>query len=158
MYRIKMSCDARQGLRRMDNMKDAATDFRMVFIWAQRELGKMNRENFAASGLPVGGWSPLKPRYASWKIRNFPGAPIMVQTGKLFNAVGAMNGAGSYIRKTTSEFVVDIEYASFHQYGTSKMAKRQIVMDTPLFAQSVADKAKEHIVNAANNLLQRVRL
>lgn len=156
MYNIKMSCDARQGLRRMDNMKDAATDFRPVFRWAQQELGKMNRDNFTASGLPVGGWSPLKPKYAAWKSRNFPGAPIMRQTGRLFNAISNMNGAGTYIRKTSSEFVVDIEYASFHQYGTTKMAKRQIVMDTPLFARSVADKAKDHIVRAANNITQRI--
>lgn len=150
-----MTCDNRRGMTRMDRMFEAASNFAPVFRWAQQELGKMNRDNFTSAGLPVGGWSPLKPRYAAWKARNYPGAPIMVQSGRLFRAVGLMNGAGTRIGLTRAEFVVDVEYASFHQYGTTKMAKRQIVLDTPIFALALARKAKSHITDAANNAFRR---
>lgn len=155
MYRIRMSCDNRRGVLRMDKMLEAASDFRPVFRWAQRELGKMNRDNYTASGLPVGGWSPLKPAYSAWKARNFPGAPIMVQTGRLFRAVGQMNGAGTKIGRNRAEFNVGVDYASFHQYGTTRMEKRRVVLDTPLFAREVAREAKDHITDAANGVIRR---
>ncbi len=156
MLRLKIKCDNRRAMLRLDAMKNAATDFRPVFEWARRELAKSYKDNFTASGLPVGGWSPLKPEYASWKARNFPGAPLMVQTGKLFRDVSSLRGAKTSIRKTKATFSTSgIEYASFHQYGTSRMAKRVVIFEPPLFAQKLANEAKEHITDAANGVIRR---
>lgn len=144
-------------MARLDKMEAAAKDFRIVFEWARKELAKANAANFTASGLPVGGWSPLKPKYASWKARNFPGAPIMVQNGALRRDLTTLRGAASEIRMTSAKFGTNIEYAKFHQYGTSRMAKRQIVFEPPLFAKQLAEQAKKHIVDAANNAARRRR-
>ena len=140
---------------RLEAMDSAAKDFRIVFEWARRELAKANAANFTASGLPVGGWSPLKPKYASWKARNFPGAPIMVQGGALRRDLSTLRGPANDIRKTSAKFGTSIEYAKFHQYGTTRMAKRQIVFEPPLFSKQLAQKAKRHIVDAANGAARR---
>lgn len=156
MVRLKIKCDNRRAMLRLDAMERAAKDFRPVFDWARRELAKSYKDNFTASGLPVGGWSPLKPRYAAWKARNFPGAPLMVQTGKLFRDLSSLRGPKNEIRRTKATFSTSgIEYASFHQYGTSKMAKRVIMFEPPLFARRLAEEAKEHITDAANGVIRR---
>lgn len=156
MYRIKIKCDNRRAMLRLKAMEDAAKDFRPVFEWARQELAKSYRDNFTASGLPVGGWSPLKPQYAAWKARNFPGAPIMQQTGKLFRDLSSLRGAKTEIRRTKATFSTSgIEYASFHQYGTSRMAKRMVIFEPPLFAQKLAFEAEEHITDAANGVIRR---
>lgn len=157
MYRMTMKRDIRRALRRLDAMEDAAKDFRVVFQWARTELAKANAANFSSSGLPVGGWSPLKPKYAAWKSRNFPGAPIMVQGGSLRRDLSTLRGPANDIRKTKAKFGTSIEYAKFHQYGTTKMAKRQIIFEPPLFAKQLALQSKQHIVNAANNAARRRR-
>lgn len=155
MMRMTVKCDTRRAMARLDNMEEAAKDFRVVFQWARTELAKANAANFSASGLPVGGWSPLKPRYASWKSRNFPGAPIMVQDGSLRRDLSTLRGPANDIRRTSAKFGTSIEYAKFHQYGTTRMPKRQIVFEPPLFAKQLADKAKQHIVDAANGARRR---
>lgn len=155
MYSIKMKCDNRRALRRLEAMDNAAKDFRIVFQWARAELAKANSANFSSSGLPVGGWSPLKPKYAAWKARNFPGAPIMVQTGSLRRDLTTLRGPASDIRRKRATFGTSIEYAKFHQYGTTRMAKRQIVFEPPLFAKQLAQQAKQHIVDAANGARRR---
>jgi phage gpG-like protein len=156
MMKLNIKCDNRRAMLRLDAMKSAAKDFRPVFEWARRELAKSYKDNFTASGLAVGGWSPLKPQYASWKARNFPGAPLMVQSGKLFRDLSSLRGAKNDIRRAKATFSTSgIEYASFHQYGTSRMAKRVIVFEPPLFALKLAEEAKEHITDAANGVVRR---
>lgn len=155
MYRITIKCDNRRALRRLEAMDAAAKDFRIVFQWARTELAKANAENFTASGLPVGGWSPLKPKYAAWKTRNFPGAPIMVQNGALRRDLTTLTGAANSIGRKRARFGTSIEYAKFHQYGTTRMPKRQVVFEPPLFAKQLAQQAKKHIVDAANGARRR---
>lgn len=154
MAHMKVHCDNRLAMFRLGRMKSAATDFRPVFQWARLELARSYKENFDSSGLPVGGWSPLKPQYAAWKAIHFPGAPIMVRTGSLLRSVSTLTGAGNRIHRTKAEFSTNIEYAKFHQYGTSKMAKRMVMFEPPLFARNLAAKAKDHIVDAANGIMR----
>lgn len=155
MHRITMRCDNRRALKRLEQMDAAAKDFRIVFQWARAELAKANAANFSSSGLPVGGWSPLKAKYASWKSRNFPGTPIMVQSGSLRRDLTTLRGPANEINRTRARFGTSIEYAKFHQYGTTRMAKRQIVFEPPLFAKQLAEQAKKHIVDAANGARRR---
>jgi phage gpG-like protein len=72
----------------------------------------------------------------------------MQQTGKLFRDLTSLNGAPNEINPTNATFGTKIEYAKFHQYGTTRMAKRQIVFEPPMFARELADKAAKHIVGS----------
>lgn len=114
-----------------------------IFAWAEIELKKAMVENFTAEGLPSGGWAPLSPQYASWKAIGHPGAPILVRTGRLFRAIASSPGAGTRIGPTSAQFAFakGIEYAKFHQYGTEKMPKRQIVYEPKGFAREFAHHA-----------------
>lgn len=155
MLTVKVSCDAEKTLKYLDGMVERSRDFSPIFRWAKKELEKANAANFAANGLPVGGWSPLKPRYAAWKARNFPGAPTLVQSGRLFRSLTNLRTPPSVIGQTSATFGTDVEYAKFHQYGTSKMAKRQIVFEPPAFARQLADNAAKYIVDGRNRLFRR---
>lgn len=146
MIRISIECDAEDAIKYLDGMIVRSQDFKVVFQWAKRYLAQANQENFTSQGMPVGGWSPLKPKYSAWKARNFPGMPIMQQTGKLFRDLSSLNGAPNEINATSATFGTRIEYAKFHQYGTTRMAKRQIVFEPPMFAKELADKAAKHVV------------
>jgi phage gpG-like protein len=149
MYKLKITCNAKADIQMLDRMEKRAKDFRPVFKWAKQEIQKANAANFTSSGLPVGGWSPLSPRYGAWKATHFPGAPIMVRTGALFRSLTNLRGAPNVIGKNFAVFGTDVEYAKFHQYGTTKMAKRQIVFEPTGFEAQLTLRAVEHIENDA---------
>lgn len=144
--RVRVRVNARRAILYLMMMEERARDFRPVFRWAKRELQKMNRDNFTTQGLPVGGWSPLNADYAAWKSTNFPGRPIMQATGRLRDSLVRLDGPANQIDLTKAQFGTDVEYARFHQYGTTRMPKRQIVFEPKGFARTLAEHTGEHIV------------
>jgi phage gpG-like protein len=143
---VRVRVFAEAAIRRMRDMERRSKDFRPVLRWAKREIEKANARNFAASGLPVGGWAPLDARYAAWKATNFPGRPIMEVNGRLADSLTRLDGPVNKIRLKSAEFGTDVEYAKFHQYGTSRMPKRQIVYEPKGFARTLAEHTGEYVV------------
>lgn len=81
-----------------------------------RDFGK----HFANAEGPNGSWAPRSRPYP-W--------PILVKTGKLSYAAIVENGAGNItrFRDGWAEFGLDVSvvnYAAYHEYGTSRMAAR----------------------------------
>ena len=111
--------------------------FTSVLIKAKQQIKAANAANFASNGLPVGGWAPLTPEYAAWKMARFPGAPPMVISGKLFASLTGATDSYESMTNTSLTIGTSVEYAKFHQYGTTKMAKRKIVFEPPLFAKKL---------------------
>ena len=146
MLEVRVRVFAETAIKSLRAMERRAADFTPVFRWAKKELERANRDNFTASGLPVGGWSPLNSEYGAWKAREFPGAPIMQISGKLFRSLASLDGSPNVISKTKAQFGTNVEYAKFHQYGTTKMPKRQIVYQPNGFSRTLARMAGEHIV------------
>ena len=147
MYKLKITCNAKADIQMLDRMEKRAKDFRPVFKWAKQEIQKANAANFTSSGLPVGGWSPLSPRYGAWKATHFPGAPIMVRTGALFRSLTNLRGAPNVIGKNFAVFGTDVEYAKFHQYGTTKMPARKLVFEPVGFSMELGRQIEQHIIN-----------
>lgn len=157
---LRIHVDAENAIRYLGEMKDRSEDFTAPLKWAKREMGLMNGKNFAKNGLPSGQrWAPLDREYAAWKleggrvgvsgrgVRGTAGAGAMlVLSKKLFNSLRNLNGPANIIRNTHAEFGTHIEYAKFHQYGTSKMPKRQIVYEPKGFAKMLAKVCATHIV------------
>lgn len=143
---IRISVDDRDAQLLLENMSDRMKDFKPVFKWAKRELGLMNGNNFATNGLPVGGWEPLSPKYSQWKAENYPGRPLMVASRRLFNSLRNLNGPENKINDTTAEFGTSVEYAKFHQYGTTRMPKRKLVYEPAGFSQMLAVLCARHVV------------
>lgn len=131
---------------RLTGMLLRSKTFEPIFIKAKKELEKANVANFTAQGLPVGGWAPLDPTYAAWKMSRFPGRPMLVGDGSLFRSVANLSRGLTSVGPTRAEFGTNVKYAKFHQYGTSKMPKRKIIFEPAGFAKSTAQDAAHYVV------------
>lgn len=131
---------------RLNGMAARMNNVAPVLEWAKKSLTATFRSNFASNGLLVGGWSPLEPEYFAWKAVRFPGAPTLVRTGQLFRSIGAQNASSS---ASKDEVVVgtNLKYAKFHQYGTSKMPKRQIIFEPRGFTNQFARIVSNWVAN-----------
>jgi len=147
MISLDIDMHASGAMRRLAAMKTRAQNFAPVFLQAQKELEAANAANFASAGGASGGWNPLDPGYAAWKATRYPGAPIMVQTGRLFRSLVNLSGPPSFIRGTEAQFGTSVRYAKFHEYGTRHMPRREIVFQPPLFARRLAKKAAEYMAD-----------
>ena len=135
------------------DIEDRITDAKPVFRWAHQVLKKSFAENFASNGLPVGGWSPLDAEYAGWKARHLPGAPTLIRSGELFRSLSELSDPSvNEINKLSATFGTGLPYAKFHQYGTNKMPKRQILFIPQSFVSEFAEKLANYIVEGNEGL------
>lgn len=119
--------------------------FQPVLTWARNELVKSFAQNFTSNGLLVGGWAPLDPTYAAWKAVRFPGRPTLVQNGRLFRSLTADN-AGAAVGPNEVVVGTNLRYAKFHQYGTTKMPKREIMFEPRGFHKDLKDKVYNWVI------------
>ena len=69
----------------------------------------------------------------------------MVQTGRLFASLTGATASFETMTNTSITVGTSVEYAKFHQYGTTKMPKRKIVFEPPLFAKKLGADAIDWI-------------
>lgn len=85
------------------------------------------RRQFASEGaFASGGWAPLKPNYAEWKARHFPGKTILRRTDDLWRSLTQ----GPAIRILEPTFMVlgsDVDYGAHHQHGGPNLPRRRPV-------------------------------
>lgn len=137
MVNISIEVDMADVLAKLEAMSARSHDFKPVFRDAKRTLEAANASNFDTGGMLVGGWEPRRDRYA-W--------PILNRTGTLEGSLTSLDGPPNKIDKTSAQFGTDVEYAKFHQTGTTKMASRKIVFEPRGFARGVAENAADHIL------------
>lgn len=136
--RVEIECDNRDALRRLSMMDLRASGFEPVFRYAKTRLQLANAENFATGGLPVGGWEPRR-QPKPW--------PLMNRTGRLMQSLTSLFGEPNDIRAKSATFGTKVEYAKFHQYGTSRMPARKIVFEPRDFARDLASKAASYVAH-----------
>ncbi len=155
MAKVKVDVDHQEASMNMRTMFHRARDFKSVFRWAQRELEKANRANFATNGIASGKpWMPLDNEYARWKLQHRGGRPMLVVSGTLRDSLTRLRGAPNEIDKKQAWFGTNVTthdgrnkpLARYHQSGTSKMPARKIVFVPPLFALALAERTAKHIV------------
>jgi len=125
---IKAEFDPDELKDEIRGIKERSKNFTHIFLRIKEDLRQHWAGNFTSNGLPVGGWDPLDPEYAAWKSSHFPG-PTMIRTGRLFRSLTQLDGNASDVGRREATFGTKIEYAKFHQYGTLKMPKRQLVYE-----------------------------
>lgn len=109
---------------------DNLTDFgRFVFPKLMPVFEAEESKQFDAEGQgPArGAWAQLSERYAAWKDAHYPGARILERTGALREALTSSSSPFAMRAITTDTFdfgTVGVEYASFHQTGTTFMPDR----------------------------------
>ena len=143
---IHIKVDAKKAIKRMVDMKRRGKDFAPVFKEARSGLEAWNSANFTQNGVPSGSpWNALHASTLQWKAMHYPGTTPMVRTGKLFRSLTSLKGPANSIGGNEAEFGTNIEYAKFHQYGTSKMPKRKIVYEPKQFAERLAILAADYV-------------
>lgn len=130
---------------KLDDMSDRADNFQPIFKKMRRDLEDAWTDNFAKLGSATGGWAPLDAQYGAWKSVHFPGRPPMIRSGKLFKSLGNLRGAPNEIRDGYAVFGTNVEYAKFHQYGTTKMSKRPVVFEPFDFARKWSEETANYI-------------
>lgn len=154
MTTIVIKVDAKKAIARLKVMKKRANNVMPVLWRAKDWLGDANSQNFSLGGVPSGGWSPLDPQYASWKSSRHPGAGLMVKTGRLFNSLSSLSGPPNLVESMSATFGTKVEYAKFHQYGTSKMAQRKVVYEPVGFARRLGEVMGAYVADGNTKALR----
>lgn len=103
------------------------------------------RQFEARGGGSTGGWAALSPKYASWKERYYPGLPLLERTHALRDALTQSNAVGAYRVYNSDKFdfgTEGVEYASYHQTGTSRMPTRPVFDFDAQFERDFESAAK----------------
>lgn len=121
--------------------RDHIADAQPAFEAMADHQAKVNTQQFnTRGGYGSGGWAPLSPDYAAWKMRHHPGKPLMELSGDLRDS---MTTRPFGIDEVTGQgFVIgtQLPYAAYHQHGTPKMPARPLFgtpqsADTKVFAK-----------------------
>lgn len=102
-------------------------DYHAPFMLMEAEIAAGNAAVFATQGAIYGGWAPLSPRYSAWKLIHIGPRPIMVSSGDLLASLSGVPMGVSDIDSHSARFGTNVRYARYHQSGTRKMPRRQIV-------------------------------
>lgn len=149
MADVTITVDVSRARKRLFGYKLRTANQVRPLMQSRHLMEMANVANFAGGGLPSGGWAPLSPQYAAWKAIAFPGRPPLVRTGRLFSELASLRGQAFEVQTpTTAVFrLPNVEYAKFHQYGTTKMPKRRIVFEPAGFGKAVGVQVKHHILD-----------
>ena len=144
--RVYIHLDQDEATDRIKKMRERTMDLKPVFRWARRELREKYTENYREKGLLVGGWAPLDAEYSAWKFENYRFPGILVRTGNLFQGVSTLNH--EELDRNRAVFgVKGIEYARFHQTGTSKMPQRKIIFEPAGFAEKLGQRTAKYVAD-----------
>jgi hypothetical protein len=138
--------------RALSRFGEGVQDFRPVWEAIHLNFVQIEEQQFDSQGARGGQpWPPLSPSYAAWKEKWSPGMPILRLTQRMWGefAVGVgmmVDIAPMYMRLTPT-----VDYAQWHQRGTSRMPARKVVQLTEpdkmgwmkMLHSYVYDKARE---------------
>lgn len=142
-FRVSES-EAPQWHYAFSRFAESVSDFRPAFIRIHEDYRKGAIEQFSTQGAyGSGGWVGLSPRYAEWKEEHRPGAPLLVFSGLLRNAVinpqvemtadkmtFTIDDSGTYGIFTKTKGPVTRRkpaVARFHQEGAGRLPVRKVV-------------------------------
>lgn len=125
-----------------------ALDLRPVFEVMHQAWTVEMIEQFATEGSYYMGeqWAPLSPEYAKRKMRKYGPMPILIATGALVKSL--IGEGGEHVKQIGPDHAVfgtSVPYAQYHQGGTGKMPKRQIIKVTDQLARVGYDSAMKYI-------------
>jgi phage gpG-like protein len=113
-----------------DHLSDMSPFFEVVANMLQDIVG----QQFDTEGGRTGGWTPLSPQYAAYKLSQVGSQPTLVYTGRMRRSL--IERGGDNIREITSDSLRwgtsvrsegGFPYPRAHQTGTRKMPQRRII-------------------------------
>lgn len=119
------------------------TDATPAFEDIGRQLADNNTATFAQQGQ---GWAPLSARYAAYKVRHFPGRPILVRTGALRDSLTQRPFGIDRVLPQSGTFGSAARYGRYHQQGTPRMPARPPLDVTEQTRKTMAKTLQRYIV------------
>ncbi len=104
----------------LDKAIAAVTDLRFAMGEISRDIFKNTTKNFILKG--TGKYPPLNPKYAAYKKRAAPGAPILVFSGALKDSVTGSGSADTILNIGQNTLVqgTNLPYAAAVQKGSKR--------------------------------------
>jgi phage gpG-like protein len=135
---MSLSIDIKvEGVDRVSRSMTALTnhmskDLRPFFKIVQNWWYSFQDEAFANEGPPVedSGWAELSPKYAKWKAKRAPGAPILTLTGKLRDAMAGSKRQGAWEQLKSRWMklgISGIPYWATHNFGRKPIPQRRFL-------------------------------
>jgi len=108
-----------------DDVKDLSPAFREMV----KDFHEGEKRQFESEGhYGAGGWTSLAPSTLERKARGGFPSNILVRTGKLRTSLISSGGHGvEIVFPLSMKIGTDLEYAIYHQRGTSRMPSRPII-------------------------------
>lgn len=138
---IKAKLDAQTVIRNIDRCLDLTQNFAPLLRviqgkaedkkpWTMR--GSVARNFVSKSSPDKKPWQSLSEDYAKQKSKKYPGAPMLVASGKLFNSLirnfeGEDDEGVSIVTAKKLSYGTKIPYAKYHMLGTKKMPARPFI-------------------------------
>lgn len=114
--------------RTLARFEDNIGDARRLWDALADRFAKIERRQFDTEGAyGSGGWPALSPRYAAWKARHYPGAPILVRSGDLRESLTVRPFGIEVIETSFMVLGSGIDYGRFHQHGGGTLPRRRPV-------------------------------
>lgn len=131
MTDFKIEVDSKEAKQSIARLAAFMTDMRPMWPVVRNVFGHWMSAQFETEGAFSGRpWAPLAQSTQAYKAQNYPGKPILVQTGELKKA--ATTPKQTHAGATELELTVDSEIAGFHQTGNDRLPARPIIFGEPL--------------------------
>ena len=139
MIDVEIEIDMGGVIEKLEAMQARSKNFYIPLMEAKKSLGAYNAANFASQGGLVGGWKPHDfDTHAGW--------PVLIRSGKLEASLVSLDGPPNRVGRTRATFGTSVKYAKFHESGTFKMPRREIVFEPKGWARGVAESCVNHIL------------
>ena len=126
---FELSVDGEVQLdRALSRFGEHIPNMQPFFEMAADMISGFVRAQFESEGGRTGGWAPLSPKYAAYKLSKVGSQPILVYTGRMRQSL--IEKTGDNIREIGTDRMrwgTSTPYAIWHQRGTSKMSQRKII-------------------------------
>jgi phage gpG-like protein len=138
-------------IRHLEGIRARLRDLRPAWLNVLAYLRRVVVGQFATEGAKQGTpWRPLSARYKQWKAVKYPGQPILRASDRMFRSLlGSHPDAIVDVQPQRFTYGTKTPYARYHQRGTRKMSKREILVVTDNDRREVKAIMRRHLENQA---------
>jgi phage gpG-like protein len=143
MTSVEAETNAPEVAGKVNSYATRIGDPRPAFELMVRALRQSERETFSSSGAALGvSWPPAADPSRKTDSR------LLVASGRLMNSLASMTGDSvAEVQTTSLRFGTDVPYASYLQYGTSRMPARPFL--------GMTDSVQSRLLTILNEQLER---
>jgi len=141
--------------RAITRFSEGVSDYRPIWPLIYGEFQAEVKGQFETEGAQGGAaWAPLSGAYSAWKVRTYPGKPILERTGDLKRSLTERDAPGAVFRPEPRQLTMgsDVPYAVYHQKGTGKMPARPEIELTEKWKREVMRNLQDYLVMRATQL------